>query len=169
MNTSDRPDSGGARRAPSLVRLAPAALVGAMGVIVLSVAFSGYVVGSSHGLPAEVSDDARALVAATPAIAAVGLLHLLVALAFARGRDAVRLVAASVTGLVALAAGTSAAMVAAGVDPVGWSSAAHPIGAGVGTMAIAAAVYGLAALVGGIGPADGPSVERRFEIDLAAA
>ena len=147
MNTSDRPDSTGARPAPSLVRLAPAALVGAMGVIVLSVAFSGYVVGSSHDLPAEVSGDARALVAATPAIAAVGLLHL----------------------LVALAAGTSAAMLAAGVDPVGWSSAAHPIGVGVGMMAIAAAVYGLAAFVGGIGPADGPSVERRFEIDLAAA
>ena len=169
MNTLDRPDSAAARPAPSLTRLAAAAVAGALGVIVLSVAFSGYVVGSMHSLPAEVSGEARALVAATPTIAALGLLHFVVALAFVRGREVVRLAAAAVTGLVALAAGTSAAMLAVGIDPLGPSSAAHPVGAGAGAMAVAATVYGLAAILGGIGPSDGPGVPRRIEVGLAPA
>ncbi len=169
MNTLDRPDSAGARPATSPTWLAAAALAGAMGVIVLSIAFSGYVVGSMHWLPAEVAGEARALVATAPSIAAVGLLHLVVALAFARGREVVRLAAAAVTGLVALAAGTSAAMLAAGIDPFFPTSTGHPIGAGVGMMAIAATVYGLAAILGGIGPSGGPRFERRIEIGLATA
>jgi len=169
MNTLDRPDSAEARPAPSLTRLAAAALAGALGVIVLSVAFSGYVVGSMHWLPAEVSGEARALVAATPTIAVIGLLHFVVALAFVRGREVARLAAAVVTGLVALAAGTAAAMLAAGIDPFGPSSVAHPAGAGAGALAVAAIVYGLAASLGGIGPSDGPGVKRRFEIGLAPA
>jgi hypothetical protein len=135
-------------REPSLRRLLGAAIVAAIGAIVLSVAVAGNFVGGMPNLPGAAADDARSLGATVPWIVALGLVHLIVAAALAAGRELVRMVAAVLTGLTALAAAGAAAMTAAGVDPLG-SSAGHPSAAGVGILAIAALLYGAASLLAG--------------------
>jgi hypothetical protein len=139
---------------PSLRRLLGAAIVAGIGAIVFSVAFAAFVAVNRSDLPASAAADAQALAGWIPAILAIGSLHLVVAVALVRGRDLVRMIAAAVTGLVALAAATAAVMVAASVDPFGWSAVDHPTGSGVGILALTAALYGVAALAAGSGPAE---------------
>jgi hypothetical protein len=142
------------RRQPSTRRLVAAAIVGSLGVIVLSIAVGANVASTRMTLAASAAADARALGGWVPAIGAIGLAHFLVAAALIRGRDVLRLAAAALTGIVALAAGTAAAMLVAGVDPLGSSAIGHPSRAGIGILAVAAALYGVAALVAGSGPAE---------------
>ena len=125
-----------------------------MGILVLSIAVGNFVVGSSHALVAAQSTEARHLVAATPVLVVIGLLHLLVGVALTRGRDGLRIVAVLVTGLTSLAAASSAAMFAAGVDPFTWSGAGRPPTTGIGLLVVAAIVYGVAAIAAGSGPVE---------------
>jgi len=140
---------------PSGRRLIAASIVASLGAIALSVAFAGFVAASRLGLPAQAASDAQALAGWVPAIVALGFVHLFVAAAMLSGRDLVRLVAVAVTGLVAIAAATASAMVASGVDPFGGAAAGHSSAAGVGILALAAVLYGAAALAAGTGPAEG--------------
>jgi hypothetical protein len=136
-------------REPSLRRLLGAAIVAGIGAIVLSVAVAGQFVGSMSNLPGAAAADARSLHAAVPWIVALGIVHLVVATGLAAGRELVRMVAAVLTGLVALAAAGAAAMTAAGIDPLGTSATGHPSASGVGILAIAALLYGAASLLAG--------------------
>jgi hypothetical protein len=139
---------------PALPRLAAAGIVATIGVMVLSIAIGNYVIGSSHAVVPAQGEVALRFVAATPILVAIGLLHMLTALALVHGRDGLRLLAVLVTGLTSLAAASSAAMIAAGVDPFSWSGAAHPSAGGIGLLVIAAVLYGTAAVAGGSGPVD---------------
>jgi hypothetical protein len=143
-----------ARSQPSTRRLIGGAIVGAIGAIVLSIAFGAYVATTRTALPLAAAADARALGAWIPAIVAAGLVHFLVAAAMVRGRDVVRVAAAALTGLVALATGTAAAMIVAGVDPLGRTAVEHPTATGVGILGVTAVLYGLAALAAGSGAAE---------------
>ena len=142
------------RGQPPARRLLGAAIVAALGVIAFSVAFGGFVAATRFALPARAAAESRALLASVPAIGAVGLVHLLVAGAMLSGRELLRLVAVAVTGLTAIAAAAASAMVAAGIDPFGGSAAGHP-SAGVGILALAAGLYGTAALAAGTAPPEG--------------
>jgi len=137
------------RSQPSARRLLAGAIVGAVGAIVLSVAVGAYVATIRTTLPLSAAADARTLASWIPVIVAVGFVHFVVAAAMIRGRVVVRVTAAALTGIVALAAGTAAAMLVAGVDPLGWSGAAHPSRAGIGILALTAVLYGVAALAAG--------------------
>lgn len=139
---------------PPTRRLIAAAIVGGIGVIILSIAFGAFVATTRLTVSPAALGDARALTASIPAIVAIGLLHLVAAAGILRRRDVVRIAAAVVTGLSAIAAGTAAAMLFAGVDPLGPSSASHPTGGGIGILLVAAMLYGLAALAAGSGPAE---------------
>jgi hypothetical protein len=136
-------------REPSLRRLLGAAIVAGIGAVVLSVAVAGNFVGGMSNLPGAAADDARSLGAAVPWIVALGLVHLIVAAALAAGRELVRMIAAVLTGLAALAAAGAAAMTAAGIDPIGSSATGHASAAGVGILAVAALLYGAASLLAG--------------------
>jgi len=140
--------------APSVPRLIGGGLVATIGIAILSIAVGGYVVGSAHLLVAAQADEARRLVGTTPLLVAVGLLHLVVALALVRGRDIVRIGATLVSGLMALAAAGSVAMLAAGVDPFGGSSATRGSAGGLLLLLLAALAYGTAAVAAGSGPAE---------------
>jgi hypothetical protein len=141
--------------APSARRLVGAAIVASVGVIALSVAVGGSVAASRFALPAETAADAHALVGRVPAIVAIGLVHLLVAAAMLSRRELVRLIAVAATGLVAIAVAAASAMTAAGVDPFGGAAGAHASGTGVGMLALAAVLYGAAALFVGTAPEEG--------------
>src|SRR5262245_64524689 len=106
---------------PSARRLLAGAIVAAVGAIVLSVAVGAYVATTRTTLPSSAASDAHALASWIPAIVTVGLAHFMIAAAMLRGRAAVRLVAAALVGIVAIASGIAAAMLVAGVDPFGWS------------------------------------------------
>ena len=138
----------------SLRRLVGASIVGGIGILAFSVAVGNQVVGSLRTLPAATAADAHALLGAVPWIAAIGVVHLVVAVALARGGVVVRLVAVAITGLTAVVAGTAAALTAAGVDPFGWTATGHPAASGIGILAIAAALYATAAAAVGIGSAE---------------
>ncbi|HEX5823748.1 MAG TPA: hypothetical protein VFY18_04735 [Candidatus Limnocylindrales bacterium] len=148
------PDAPAAPTAPSLPRLLGGGLVATMGIVVFSIAIGNQVVGSSHALVASQAEAARHLVTATPILVAIGLLHVITAVALARGRDGLRIVAVLVTGLASLAAASSAAMFAAGVDPFSWSGGGQPPTSGVALLVIAAIAYGSAAVAAGSGPAE---------------
>ena len=139
---------------PSLRRLVGASIVGALGIIAFSVAVGNQVVGSMRTLPAATAAEAHALLGAVPWIAAIGVVHVAVAIALARGGDVVRLVAVAITGLTAVVAGTAAGLTAAGVDPFGWTATGHPAASGIGILAIAAALYATAGAAVGIGSAE---------------
>jgi hypothetical protein len=139
---------------PSVPRLIGGGLVAAIGISILSIAIGGYVVGSAHLHVASQADEARRLVGTTPALVAVGLLHLLAALALARGRDLLRVGAAFASGLMALAATSYAAMLAAGVDPIGGRDP-HPSAGALVLIVIAALAYGTAGVAAGSGPTEG--------------
>jgi hypothetical protein len=136
---------------PSLPRLVGGALVATIGIVILSIAVGGYVVGS-NAMHAAQADEARNLVGATPILVAIGLVHLLAAVALIRGRDVFRLAAVLASGLAAVAAASSAAMFAAGVDPISWSGGGHASASGLGILAILALLYGTAAVAAGSGP-----------------
>ena len=140
---------------PSARHLVGASIVASLGAITLSIALGGFVAASRFALPAEAAADAHALVGRVPAIVAIGLVHVLVAAAMLNRRDLVRLTGVAVTGLVAVAAATASAVVAAGVGPFGGSAAAHPAATGAGILALAAMLYGAAALAVATGPAEG--------------
>jgi hypothetical protein len=140
---------------PSARRLIGAAIVASLGAIMLSVAFGGFVAASRFALPAQTAADAHTLVGRVPAIAAIGVLHLLVATAMLSRRELVRLIGVAMTGLVAVAAATASAMVAAGVDPFGGSAAAHATATGAGILGLGALLYGAAAVAAGSGSAEG--------------
>ena len=136
-------------RQPSLRRLLGAAIVGAIGVILFSVAFAGHVVRSMSSLPASSAADAQALSAVIPWLVLAGVVHFVVAAALAGARDSVRIAAAAITGITAVAAAAAAAMTAAGIDPFAWSAAGHPAASGVGILGLTAVLYGAAALLAG--------------------
>jgi len=142
------------RPQPSARRLLAGAIIGSLGAITFSVAVGASVASTRTTLPASAAGDARALASWIPAIVAVGVAHLVVAAAMLRGGVAVRVAAAALTGIVAVAAAAGAAMLVAGVDPFGWSAAAHPSRAGIGILGIAATLYGVAALAAGSGRAE---------------
>jgi hypothetical protein len=137
---------------PSLPRLLAGGLVATIGVVILSIAIGNYVVGSSHSVVPAQGDVALRFVAATPTLVAIGLLHVVAAVALARGRDGLRIVAVLATGLTSLAAAASAAMIAAGIDPFTWSGAERPSTGGIALLIVAAILYGIAAVAAGSGP-----------------
>jgi hypothetical protein len=138
----------------SLRRLVGASIVGGLGIVAFSVAIGNQVVGSMRTLPAATAVDAHALLGTVPWIAGIGVVHVAVAIALARGGDLVRLVAVAITGLTAVVAGTAAALTAAGVDPFGWTATGHPAASGVAILAVASALYTGAAAAVGIGSAE---------------
>ena len=138
----------------ALRRLFGAALVAAMGAIAFSIAVGGSVVGSMDGLPPAAAADASALTGSVPGFIAVGMLHLVVAVALAHGGAVIRLAAVALTGLTAVVAATAAVMTAAGIDPFAGAGSGHPAQNGVAILVIAAAIYGAAASAVGIGSAE---------------
>jgi hypothetical protein len=130
-------------------RLVGGALVATIGIVILSIALGGYVVGS-HAAASQ-ADEARQLVGATPILVAIGLLHLLTAIGLVRGREVLRIAAVLASGLAALAAAASAAMFAAGVDPISWSGPTHASTSGLAILAVLACLYGTAAVAAGSG------------------
>jgi hypothetical protein len=137
--------------APSLPRLLASGLVAVIGVIVLSIAVGNFVVGSSPTIVPAQTDVAQRLVAATPIVVVLGLLHLLAAVILAWAGDGLRLVAVLAAGLASLAAASSAAMLAAGVDPFGVAARGHGTTGEIGLLIVAAILYGTAAVAGGSG------------------
>jgi len=125
-----------------------------MGVVILSIAVGNYVVGSSQAVSSSQAAVAHRLVAATPVLVAIGLLHLVAAVALARGRDVLRMAAVLASGLTALAAATSAAMFAAGVDPFSASGSGRAPASGIAILAIAAVLHATAAVAAGSGPVE---------------
>lgn len=125
-----------------------------MAVIVFSIAIGNQVVGSSHTVVPAQGDVALRLVASTPVLVLIGLLHVAVAFALAHGRDGVRIVAVLASGLTSLAAASSAAMLAAGVDPFALAGGGQISTGAIGLLAVAAVVYGTAAVAGGSGPVE---------------
>ena len=115
-------------------------------MLVLSIAIGNYVVGSSHAVVPAQGEIALRFVAATPVLVAIGLLHMLTALALVRGRDGLRLLAGPRDGPDLPCRRVDAAMIAAGVDPFSWSGTSHPSAAGIGLLVIAAVLYGTAAV-----------------------
>jgi hypothetical protein len=140
---------------PSLPRLVGGGLVAMMGVVILSIAVGNYVVGSSQAIGSSQAAMAHRLVAATPVLVAIGLLHLVVAVALARGRDLPRIAAVLASGLAALAAAASAAMFAAGVDPFNASGSGAAPTSGIAILVIAALLHGTAAVAAGSRPVEG--------------
>jgi len=136
---------------PSLARLVAAGLVATMAVIVFSIAIGNQVVGSSHTIVPAQGDVAVRLVASTPILVVIGLLHVAVAFALAHGRDGLRIVAVLASGLTSLAAASSAAMLAAGVDPFALAGGRQISTGAIGLLVVAAVVYGTAAVAGGSG------------------
>jgi hypothetical protein len=140
---------------PSLSRLVAGGLIAVMGVVIFSIAIGNYVVGSSETVVPAQGDVALRYVAATPILVAIGLLHAVVALALARGRDGLRTVAVLASGLASIVAASSAAMFAAGVDPFSWSGSGQPTTSGIGLLLVAAVIYGTAAVAAGSGSVEG--------------
>jgi hypothetical protein len=154
MTALSSPTANRSIRQPSARRLVAGAIVGSLGAISFSIAVGAYVASTRTSLPATAAGDARVLASWIPAIVAVGIAHFLVAVAMLRGGVVVRVAAAALTGIVAVAAAAAAAMLVAGVDPFGWSAAAHPSRAGIGILVVAATLYGVAALAAGSGRAE---------------
>ena len=136
---------------PSLARLVAAGLVATMAVIVFSIAIGNQVVGSSNTIVPAQGDVAVRLVASTPILVVIGLLHVAVAFALAHGRDGLRIVAVLASGLTSLAAASSAAMLDAGVDPFALAGGRQISTGAIGLLVVAAVVYGTAAVAGGSG------------------
>jgi len=139
--------------APIGRRLIGGAIVAGIGAVILSVAVGGQVVGTMRDLPAATAADAATLRAAVPWVVVLGLVHVVVGAALATGRDLFRVIAAAITGLAAITLGAAAAMVAAGIDPIG-RDAPSVAPAGVAILAVTAALYGAAAALAGTGPVE---------------
>jgi hypothetical protein len=139
---------------PSLARLVAGGLIATMAVIVFSTAIGNQVVGSSRAVVPAQTDVALRLVASTPILVLIGLLHVAVAFALAHGRDGLRIVAVLASGLTSLAAASSAAMLAAGVDPFALAGGGRISTGAIGLLVVAAVVYGTAAVAGGSGPVE---------------
>jgi hypothetical protein len=142
------------RGQPSGRRLIGASLIGSLGAIAFSIAVGAAVAASKAGIAPGPAADARTLHSWLPAIVAIGVAHLVVAALLLSGRDLVRIAGVVVSGVVAIAAGAAAAMVAAGIDPFAGSAAGHPSSAGAGILGLAAVLYGAAALAAASGPTE---------------
>jgi hypothetical protein len=130
---------------PDPRRLVPAAIVASIGAVVLSIAFSRFVVGSRPDFPAAVASDARSLVGAVPWLALIGILHLLVAGAIASGSRRIRTAALRTVAIGAVAAAVLGIVALAGAAPGPVSFAG---------LAAIATLYGVAAIVGARAPRD---------------
>lgn len=135
---------------PPLRRLLGAAIVGGLGVIAFSIAIGGSVAVAKSGLGGGSRVVAGGVAGDVPWLVLIGFLHVAVAIALVRTRDAVRVAAVVVTGLTAIAAAAAAVMTAAGIDPFATgSTVSHAAPGTVGLLVVAAGLYaGAAALVG---------------------
>jgi hypothetical protein len=140
--------------APSPRHLVAAALIGAIGAVSFSVAVGSYVVGSTHRFQPATAAEAGSLVAGVPVFVIGGLLHLVLAAALLVGGRRVRTLAVALSGLAAIVAVASAAMLLTGIDPFAGPRAGHPTTQGVAVLLLATAAYGMAALLAGPGAAD---------------
>jgi hypothetical protein len=126
--------------------LLAAAIVGSVGVVILSIAFGRYVIASRHDLPAGVAGDAHSLVAAVPLIAAVGVLHLLVAFATASGGSVSRRLAFATMTIAAVATGLLALLFGAGA-PSAITTATQPSATFVAELVVLSAAYASASFL----------------------
>ena len=127
-------------------QLLAAAIVGAIGAVVLSIAFGQFVIGSRHDLPVAVASDARSLVGVAPSVALIAVVHFAVAWALASGRRIVEPAARLATAAAAVAAGSLAVAVATGL--AGASGSAHDAKQ-IAELAVLAGAYATAALLAG--------------------
>ena len=123
-------------------QLVAAAIVGAIGAIVFSIAFGQFVIGSRHDLPAAVAADARSLTGGAPAVALVAIVHFAVAWALASGRRIVVPAARLAAATAAVAAGSLAVAAATGLlVPTVAPEAKQIVALGVLAVAYAAAAF----------------------------
>ena len=123
-------------------RLLAAAIVGSVGMVVLSVAFGEFVVASRPNLAAE----GRPLLAGVPAITALGIVHLLVAFGLASGGRAARRVAHALT---AIATATVAGVVVLNATATRlWVATPHVSGTALGLLLVLGALYAVATVLG---------------------
>ncbi|HZC33546.1 MAG TPA: hypothetical protein VE640_09705 [Candidatus Bathyarchaeia archaeon] len=125
-----------------------------MGVVILSIAVGNSGVDSSQAVASSRAAMAHRLVAATPVLVGIGVVHLVVAVALARGRNVLGIAAVLVSGLAALAAAASAAMFAAGVDPFSASGSGRAPTSGIAILVIVALLHATAAVAAGSGPVE---------------
>ena len=127
-------------------QLLAAAIVGAIGVVVLSIAFGQFVTGSRHDLPVAVASDARSLVGGAPFVALIAIVHFAVAWGLASGRRVVEPAARLATGGAAVAAGTLAVAIATGLTGL---ASTGPDPKQIVALATLAGAYTAAALLAG--------------------
>ncbi|MFL5668047.1 MAG: hypothetical protein ACJ77U_01540 [Chloroflexota bacterium] len=125
-------------------RLLAAAIVGSVGVIVLSVAFGQFVVASRPNVAVE----GRSLLAGIPAITALGIGHLLVAFGLASGGRTARHVAQALTGVAAATVGALVLLGATAVGPRLAIATPHVTGSAVGMLLVLGALYAVATILG---------------------
>jgi drug/metabolite transporter (DMT)-like permease len=133
--------------APLPRHLVAGGLIGAVAAVSFSVAVGSFVVGSTHRLQPATATVASSLVAAVPLFVIAGLVHLVLAAALLLGGRRVRMPAVALAALAAIVAIGSAAMLLTGLDPFGGPRAGHPTTQGVAVLLLAAAAYGIAALL----------------------
>lgn len=132
---------------PAAHRLLAGAFVGAVGVGLFSAAIGSLVAGSRLGLPITTEPQAHALIAGAPYLVGAGFVHVALAAALVLGRGLALRVALGATLVAAAAALTRAAMLLTGFDPTGGPTAGQPTTQGVAILVIAAAAYGVAAIL----------------------
>jgi len=133
--------------APLHRHLVAGGLIGAVAAVSFSVAVGSFVVGSTHRLQPATAAEAGSLVAGVPVFVMAGLAHLALAAALLLGGRRVRMAAVALTAVGAIVAIGSAAMLLTGLDPFGGPRAGHPTTQGVAVLLLAAAAYGIAALL----------------------
>jgi hypothetical protein len=140
--------------APLHRQLAAGGLIGAVAAASFSLAVGSFVVGSTHRLQPATAAEASSLVAAVPVYIIAGLIHLALAAALLLGGRRIRMAAVALTAVAAIVAIGSAAMLLGGLDPFGGPRAGHPTTQGVPVLLLAAAAYGIAALLANPASAD---------------
>ena len=125
-------------------RLLAGAIVGSVGVIVLSIAFGEFVVASRPNLAAE----GRSLLAGIPSITALGIVHLLVAFGLASGGGAARRIAQGLTGIAGATVGLAVVLGATPLGPRLPIATPHLAGTALGMLLVLAALYAAAAVLG---------------------
>lgn len=125
-------------------RLLAGAIVGSVGVIVLSVAVGEFVVASRPNLAAE----GRSLLDGIPSITALGIVHLLVAFGLASGGRAARRVAQALTGVGAATVGLVVVLGSTALGPRLAIAMPHLGGTALGMLLVLAALYAAAAVLG---------------------
>ncbi len=136
-----------ASTAPLHRHLVAGGLIGAVAALLFSVAVGSFVVGSTHRLQPATAAEASSLVAAVPVLVIAGLAHLALAAALLLGGRRVRTTGVALAVVAAIVGVASAAMLLTGFDPFGGPRAGHPTTQGVAVLLLAAAAYGIAALL----------------------